>query len=425
MINTLEVPKSDLDLEKLGLINQGLFTVDGVPAERYRAVLKSVFGLDCDVDSFRIDKRGLSPELSRYYKEKYTEKFEYGESYLGIQDANRFMIVVSPDQKDAPLYAPQTSFDDDLLDSVHKQARHTIEDITQYEALFGELDDGVEVYRAPDDLLRLRTVEVSLDTLNKTMATVSQLKRMSKHLGDKDNASDPEYIVRMQELVKRVGIGNRMVSDIFPIKKEVHCFYVEFFNGIHCLRNFRNEDDIRTLFVYGDRNYLTRDFGPEILVMKYDDRDLLERLHRYDFARYNPELVEQRIREAEDEIFLREGVDLVDISPPERKRLVNKYIPQFPRSWNELSDIANILENLDTDIEDLVENKTFETRLKLSEGKRKKEIVDNLLAELDPTDPVRIYTCNVRKLVREFPSMPLNKQRYIAHKLLEYRAGGN
>ena len=49
-----------------------------------------------------------------------------------------------------------------------------------------------------------------------------------------------------------------------------------------------------------------------------------------------------------------------------------------------------------------------------------------MLAELDPSDPIRLYNFNRKKLITEFPSMPLNRQRYIAKKLLnrEMKGGG-
>ena len=75
----IEVPEKNIDLEKLGLINQGLFTLEGELASRYNAILKNVFDLECEMDNFRVDKRGLSPELCVYFKKKYPERFEFGD----------------------------------------------------------------------------------------------------------------------------------------------------------------------------------------------------------------------------------------------------------------------------------------------------------------------------------------------------------
>jgi len=412
------IPTKNVNLEKLGLINRGLFPVDNGLALRYNAVLKKVFGLDCDVDSFRVDKRGLSPELSVYFKKKYPERFEFGENYLNMRSANRFMIVVSPDQKSCPLVAPQTSYEDSLYEEVYRQARHTIEDVTSSEALFGELENGITVFNSAQDLLQLRTVEVSLDTLEETVKSYFELKKMADDIGRSNNALDPEYISAMQEMVKRVGdIRNRSISKVFPITKEIHCFHEEFFKSVHCLRNFKGRQDIRTLFI---THHQTEEkyWGEEVSLVDLHDESLIDILHKYKFLGYNSELVDQRIEEMEDEVLLASGFDVVSMKPWERKSQILVCVKKLPESWHELRDVSALLNHTRGDISGILEDKSYTTKLKLSEATAKPEIVNHMLAELDPTDPIRVYEFNRRKLVTEFPNMPANRQRYIAYRLL-------
>jgi hypothetical protein len=412
------IPTKNVNLEKLGLINRGLFPVDNGLALRYNAVLKKVFSLDCDVDSFRVDKRGLSPELSVYFKKKYPERFEFGENYLNMRSANRFMIVVSPDQKSCPLVAPQTSYEDSLYEEVYRQARHTIEDVTGSEAIFGELENGISMFNSAEDLLQLRTVEVTLDTLEETVKSYFELKKMADDLGKGNNALDPEYIDTMQEKVKKEGdIRKRNISKVFPVTKEIHCFSAEFFKGVHCLRNFKGRQDIRTLFIthhQKDEKY----WGEEVVTMDLHDESLIDVLHKYKFLGYNPNLVDQRIQELEDESLLSQGLDIVDMKPWERKKQVVECVKKFPESWHELREISALLNHTRNGIGGILENKSYATKLKLSEAIAKPEIVNHMLAELDPTDPVRVYEFNRRKLVTEFPNMPANRQRYVAYRLL-------
>ena len=335
----IEIPKKNIDLEKLGLINQGLFEVNGQLAEKYNQILKEVFDFECDLDSFRIDKRGLSPEIGSYLKSKYPDKLEFGENYLNMRSANRFMVVVSPDQKNSPLIAPQASYDDEIFDLVHNHARHTIEDITQSEVLFGELENRISFYRTADDLLQMRTIDISLDTLNETVRNILVLRKMSDDLDNEENALDDNYIKKMQNLVKVVGdVRYRTVSEIFPIKKEIHCFYVEFFKGVHCLRNFRNSDSVKAIFIYHHQN-LEKDLDEEIVAHELHDPELLETLHKYRFLKYNEKLIEKRIQEIEDEVLLADNIDVVDLNPYRRKKLVIEHAPKFPESWHELRDI--------------------------------------------------------------------------------------
>jgi hypothetical protein len=418
------IPEKDVDLERLGLINQGLFQVDGELAARYNNLLKQVFGWESEVDSFRVDKRGLSPELCIYLKKKYPnhELLEFGENYLNIRSANRYMLVLSPDQKDAPLVASQTSYEDGLFDEVYRQARHTIEDVTQNEVMFGELDNGITMFKSADDLLQLRTIETSLDTLNDTVKKYFELRTLSDGLDQGSNALDLEYIARMQNLVKKIGDPrNRAISKVFPITKEVHCFYVEFFKGVHCLRNFKNKDKVRSLFVSHEQGRL-RDYGEEVVMTDLHDKKLIDMLHRYEFLEYNESLVSRRLEEIENEVMISEGIDVIKLSSPERKRKIIEKVRKFPVCYAELREISKLLTNTRGKIENIARGCSYETRLKLSVATQKPtgkpEIINHMLAELDPSDVERVYDWNRKKLIVEFPSMALNRQRYIAHTLL-------
>jgi len=426
----IEIPKEKVDLEALGLINQGLFPVTGQLARRYNEVLKHVFDLDCDIDSFRVDKRGLSPELAEYMKKKYGDRIEFGENYLNIKSANRYMVVVSPDQKSAPLVFPQTSYEDGLYDEVYRQARHTIEYITQTGALFGELDNGINIFRSAEDLLQFRTVEISLDTLDGAVGSFFELRNLAKDLGNKgkdglENSLNPEYIQRIQSLVKKVGnIRDVEISKVFPITKEIHCFYVEFFQGVHCLRNFRNKEEVKTLFI-SHHQETKWELGEGIVNFDLHDPELIQMLHKYRFLEYDERLIDSRLREIENEAMLAAGVDIVDLTVPQRKRKIIELTATFPESWHELKDLAQQVESGSMGLDDAIKDKElkYETKVKLSTPSSKDEIINHLLAEIDPTDIRRVYEFNRRKFVTEFPKLPLNRQRYLAHALLNDTGG--
>ncbi len=420
---TTPIPTGNLDLEKLGLINQGLFPVDGELAQRYNGVLKTVFGLECDVSSFRVDKRGMSPELCTYFKSKHPERFEHGDSYLNIQSANRFMLVVSPDQKSAPLVAPQASYDNDLFEEVYRQGRHTIEDVTRSEALFGELENGISVYRSVEDLLGFRTVEVSLDTTRGTVKNCLKLAKISQRLGQGNNALNEDYINRMKALVALVGdVRTRAISKIFPITKEVHCFYVEFFKGVHCLRNFRNKDEIHTIFITHEQGDI-EDLGEHVLALDLHDPRALDVLHKYQFLYFDQELVGPRLKEIEDEVLLSKGIDIIELSAPQRKTLITENISHFPNHYKELKKVGRSIGSGGRAVEDALVDTSYETRVRLSSPKSKDDILNHILAEIDPTDVRRLYEYNRRKLITEFPKMPLNRQRHIANVLLNHTGG--
>lgn len=430
--NGIQIPERNLDLEKLGLVNQDLFHVEGELAVRYNKILKEIFSYECDIDHFRIDKRGTSPEIGKFLAKKYDEKNIAADNYLTIGSANPYMIVISPDQKSAPLIMPHASYEDKLYDTIYQAARHTIEDITAGEGMFGMIDNRITVYRSVEDLFNLRTLSVNLDTLQETSSSIAQLKEMMDKLGEKDkkvsyfgleNAINPKYIERIRGLVEKVGnVEARAVSDIFPIKTEVHCFYAEFYGGVHCLRNFKNNDDIKGIFITnGHKN--VKDLGEEITEIDIRDEKLLDLLHRYRFMKYDSSLIEQRMSEIEDEVLLSKDHDLVSMNGHKRTQLVCDHHERMPKCWHELSDIRRAFNGTSVKLSELMKDFSYETKLKLSVSATKKEIINHMLAELDPSDSLRVYEFNKRKFVSEFSQMPVNRQRYIVKKILEMKGG--
>ncbi|MDD4308580.1 MAG: hypothetical protein PHU53_07220, partial [Thermoplasmata archaeon] len=129
-------------------------------------------------------------------------------------------------------------------------------------------------------------------------------------------------------------------------------------------------------------------------------------------------LVDQRIEEIEDEVLLASGFDVVSMKSWERKSQILGCAKKLPESWHELRDVSTLLNHTRSGISGILEDKSYTTKLKLSEATAKPEIVNHMLAELDSTDPIRVYEFNRRKLVTEFPNIPANRQRYIAYRLL-------
>ena len=69
--------------------------------KRYNAALESLGLKPTKLSSFHLDGRGWSPEIAN----------EQTNDYLSHGPANALAIILSPDQRDKPLYAPSTSFD--------------------------------------------------------------------------------------------------------------------------------------------------------------------------------------------------------------------------------------------------------------------------------------------------------------------------
>lgn len=150
---------------------------------------------------------------------------------------------------------------------------------------------------------------------------------------------------------------------------------------------------------------------------------LLSTLHKFGFIRYTAEHVAQRIAEIEDQWMLDRGLEVIDMSPEDRTSFLVENASQLPQIWKELQTIERITKSTTRTLEEVLEDKDYTVRLKLAEAKKKPEVINHLLAELDPTNIERLYHANRNRVVADFPSLPINKKRYIAYKALESTGG--
>jgi hypothetical protein len=369
----------------------------------------------------------MSPEIKKYMAEKHADRPEIVEDYLciGPNGANRFMLIVSPEQRTAPLIDPRSSYENKLCDSIYQDAKHTIEDITVNEAMYGEFDNDIDIITHPHDLLTVRTVKLSLETLSGTVASFSRLQKMMKEL-NRDNALDEKYISLVQGLVSKVGDARqRMISpDLFPVTRELHCFYDRAFNGIYCLRNHGRRGDTRTLFV-STQNDVCHDVGEKILCFDKIDQSLFDVLCEKEYVSYNPDLLGKGIRELEDEMLLNADIDIAALNNSSlisqiRKRLLpDAKSPHIPL-WQELRGINRKLET-GSKFKELMKDTSYEAQLKLIEATKKPEVVNHLLAELDPSDVVRSYQTHPQRFAAKFDNLSVNRKKYIVHVLTKHQ----
>jgi len=247
---------------------------------------------------------------------------------------------------------------------------------------------------------------------------------LSKGLNEGNNALDPKYVGKMQNLVERLGgVGRRYTSDIFPIKREVHCFQAEFFNGVYCLRDFRGKGGVNTLLITHHQE-IPDSVSKGIVVYDVHDPALITYLHENRFLEYDIDLVRRRLREIEADVIVSKGMDIASMSKYQKRRAAVDNSADFPEEWRELSEIDRRVTNGERKVRELLDGISYRTQIKLSRSKEHPEVIDHLLARLDPTDVVRVYKTNLKKLARDFPKMPQVRQRYVAYALLNYNNGG-
>ncbi len=150
-----------------GLMFGNLLPVDSpVLVDRYRRAMKHLTGKETALTDFHIDISGYSPEIGD----------ELGDDlYLNPKGLNRQFILLTLDQRSAPLLNSQFSTSRAILRQFIDQNETQLFALTARDAVAGELVTSLHTIDKIEDLFALKQVTVEADTTGGTVATADRL----------------------------------------------------------------------------------------------------------------------------------------------------------------------------------------------------------------------------------------------------------
>lgn len=389
----------------------GLLPVEGALAGRYRTLLKEVLGLECSLPSFSVDRGGWSPEIAG----------ELGPDYLRTGDTTRLLVVLSPDQTHAAVNRSGSSYGRLVLDRIYQDGRTLINFLTFKHLLWGEMDDQAGLVESPDDLLLVETVKIDLDTQSRDLEKLALFHRQAAEMLRGDGLNRDSSIHAMlhlrDELVRRLGDLRSLEFD-GPVTLEmgVGSFYSDLFGGCYVLR------DTESCLIHGDQGKAAGELVTSCFpCFRYDDPELVDYLLREGFVELSGDLIEQRIREMENELLLQQDLNPAGIHFVQRRYYLKQLRSLFPASYYELRDLLKIRSERKhrRRLGELMARCTPATRLKLAKPLRQPAFVNRLLAEIDPTDGYRLYRYNTLRFEDVFGRATDAHKTYIYETLLQ------
>ena len=181
-----------------GLMFGNLFHVSS-PAlvERYNRALVHLTGKTTALADFHIDISGYSPEVGD----------ELGDhAYLNHQGVNRQFILLSMEQRRAPLLNMKFSTSRAILQDFIAQNEVPLFALTAKDAIAGELVNSVYDVSTPARLFDIRRVEIEADTTAGTVKDAEKLARMVERFKtEPDGWFDDVLIAPMIELAGKTG----------------------------------------------------------------------------------------------------------------------------------------------------------------------------------------------------------------------------
>ncbi|MCB1339012.1 MAG: hypothetical protein KDK10_16690 [Maritimibacter sp.] len=213
-----------------GLMFGNLIRVES-PAlvERYNRALERLINKRTTLTEFHIDISGYSYEIGE----------EFGDHlYLNPGGVNRMFIILTVEQKKAPLLNAQFSTSRGILQQFIEDNEAKLFALTAQDAVAGELDNSVYEVTTPARLFDIRKITVVADTTQSHVANARALTEKIEAFQSRDDGwYDDVLIAEMIELAKTTGDVTRQPIDLARPTYEQGNFWTAHFGGIYVFRD--------------------------------------------------------------------------------------------------------------------------------------------------------------------------------------------
>lgn len=400
-----------------GLMFGNLVEVSGPAlAERYNRALEHLTGKRTSLTDFHIDISGYSPEVGE----------ELGDHlYLNPGGVNRQFIIMSTEQKTAPLLGAKFSMSRWVLKDFIEANEAALFALTTRDAVAGELANSVFDVSDPARLFDIRQIVVEADTTDMKVANARELtRRIERFRTEEDAWWDDVLIAEMIGLAKTTGDVTETPIDLPPFKVEVGNFWTAHHGGLYILRNL----ELPAVVARGDLKAL----GPLPIkdVFGFSDRNAVAQVLELN------QLVEPivKARNVNAAAILRQKMDFilvdaadafdVDLSGATRRDLraiARRLGPRLPEAYLGLADLLRWVESGGTWPRITSEHPAYFYTLRARQGDDR-DLVNQLLAELSPLDIRQLFICHKELFYSLYRGWSEAKRGYVVDFLLhEYQ----
>lgn len=406
-------------LKKAGLIGGALVTVSGSLAERYNGCLRMLGVTPTLLKTFSVDGMGWSPEISEEKNELY---------YLNIGEANSNAIIITPAQKDKPVHRPFHSFDRDIMASIFAAYEKEIRDITKDSGLCIHLDQKIDAYYEPFDLLRYKKLSVSFKLLNNLDRIQKEQLQLIERFEEGNNFIDRAIHNQLLESAKKYGDLRQRKLELEPIHLPIKSFYTKAFGGIFVLRDF-----VTDIIVFESMEVFEKaikDTVHDVSLFHISHNELMATLVNHRIAEFDIKKTakSKRFQRIKKFLFVQE---LPKIEHPlhevlESPFLFKKYLNALDPATQkrimsvELYNQRKIVER-DLNIEEVVDlqytKALLEPHSSLEDELR--ELIWKLLTKIAPYDPLHLYWYDKTKFYEAYEGWDTSYREWVINCILD------
>lgn len=258
-------------MEKLKLANlykAELISISGELVDRYNKCLNLIGIETTKLKAFSIDGLGWSPEIAQ-------EKQD--DNYLNHGDANQHAIIISPLQKNKPIYVPFHSFDNEMMQLVFKTYGEKINDITRDCAICIDFDQNIEVFYEPLDVLKYKSIKINFHLINSLYEAQQQQQELIETFHKGNNFIDENLHEQLVASAKKYGDLRNRNLHLPTLEYTVSSFYTKAFFGIFVLRDF-----ILPLLIFNNKesyNLAVKNTSLDVLMYHVNHIELIDLLN--------------------------------------------------------------------------------------------------------------------------------------------------
>ncbi len=340
--------------------------------------------------------------------------------YLNKNGCNRQFILLTTDQKNAPLLNAKFSTSRGILTRFIAENEAQLFSLTARDAVAGELENTVFELTSPAKLFDIRRVTVAADTTGNHLAEAEKLGKLIETFRTKEDAWwDDVLIGEMIGLAQKTGDVTRNPVALKSTAFEQGNFWTSHFGGIYIFRDVEHPAAISAL--------PKESLGamPVKYVFDLNDRNQIAR-----FLEIN-DLAEPIVsaRGADAAAILRQKMDFIlvdaatalglDIGHGSRRELRSAAASLGGRLPDEFQGLAALLRWVETGgawprITSTHPSYFYTLRARPHADR---DLVNMLLAELSPLDVRQLFICHKELFYRAYSGWPEEKKQYVADYL--------
>ena len=395
-----------------GLMFGNLIRIDS-PAlvERYNRALFRLTKQKTQLTDFHIDISGYSYEIGE----------ELGDHlYLNPGGVNRMFIILTVDQKKAPLLNAQFSTSRGILRQFIEENEAKLFALTAQDAVAGELDNSVFEVTTPAKLFVIRKITVVADTTQSHVANARLLAdKIETFQTQPDAWFDDVLIAEMIELARTTGDVTRQPIDLARPTYEQGNFWTAHFGG---------------MYIFRDTPYpaaITVRPRSEIGPMPVETFDLTMRNGIASFLEVN-DLVEPviRARGVDGASILRQkmdfilvdaaagaGVEIDGFDPRALHRLAQRMGARLPEEFVKLGELVRWALNGGRWPRIASDDPAYFYTLRARADHPDRDLVNQLLSELTPLDVRQLFITHKPAFYAAYRDWPEAKKEFVAEFL--------